>query len=74
MYPGLTLLLRKERGESERYIFVRACPHGLSRESVEKGVAGWSKVVVNQENLGRQNHNGSPPKGYLSLPGIYQIV
>jgi hypothetical protein len=74
MYPGLTLLLRKERGESERYIFVRACPHGLSRESVEKGVAGWSKVVVNHENLGRQNHNGSPPKGYLSLPGIYQIV
>jgi hypothetical protein len=74
MYPGLALLLRKERGESERYIFVRACPHGLSRDGVEKVVAGWSKVVVNQENVGRQNHNGSPPKGYLSLPGIYQIV
>jgi hypothetical protein len=73
MYPGLALLLRQEKGQPEQYAFVRACPHALSREGVEKAVAGWSRVVVHKENVG-QGHDGPPPKGYLSLPGVYRIV
>ncbi|KAK4031873.1 hypothetical protein C8A01DRAFT_41698 [Parachaetomium inaequale] len=73
MYPGLALLLRQEKGQPEHYAFVRVCPHALSREGVENAVASWSRVVVHKENVG-QGHDGPPPKGYLSLPGVYKIV
>ncbi|KAK4149144.1 heterokaryon incompatibility protein-domain-containing protein [Chaetomidium leptoderma] len=74
MYPRLALLLRGEKGEPEHYAFVRACPHALSREGIEKAVADWGRVVVHQEDVGRQENDGSPPKAYLSLPGVYKIV
>jgi hypothetical protein len=74
MYPGLALLLRRERGEPNQYTFVLACPHALSREGVERIVANWGKVVMYQQDLGRQEVRGSPAGGYLSLPGVYRIV
>ncbi|KAL2267991.1 hypothetical protein VTJ83DRAFT_2837 [Remersonia thermophila] len=74
MYPGLTLLLRREKGDGEMFKFLRVCPHALSREGVEKVVGGWSRVVVHREDPGRLEHDGSPPRGYLSLPGVYRIV
>ncbi|KAH6844530.1 heterokaryon incompatibility protein-domain-containing protein [Chaetomium sp. MPI-CAGE-AT-0009] len=72
VYPGLALLLRQQKGKPEHYAFVRACPHALTREGVEKAVANWSSVVLQEcaDPLG----TGPPPKGYLSLPGVYKIM
>jgi hypothetical protein len=74
MYPSLALLLQRERGEPPRYKFVLACPHALAREGVERVVANWGKVVMYQQDIGRQEIRGSPAGGYLSLPGVYRIV
>jgi hypothetical protein len=74
MYPGLALLLKKESTNSDNHVFVRVCPHSLSRQGVERLAESWSRVVVDQENLGRQDTHGSPSRAYLSLPGIYRIV
>ncbi|KAK3305610.1 heterokaryon incompatibility protein-domain-containing protein [Chaetomium strumarium] len=74
IFPGLALLLKRERGESEKYTFIRACPHALSRDGLERIVASWSRVVVFQEEIGRQDLEGSASKAYLSLPRVYEIV
>ncbi|KAK4234727.1 hypothetical protein C8A03DRAFT_18431 [Achaetomium macrosporum] len=74
MYPGLALLLKREKGDSEKYTFIRACPHALSRDSLERIVASWSRVVSFQEEIGRQDNDGSASKAYLSLPRVYEII
>jgi hypothetical protein len=74
MQPGLALLLKREKGESEKYTFIQACPHALSRDGLERIVASWSRVVVSQEEIGRQDNEGSASKAYLSLPRVYEIA
>ncbi|KAK3290852.1 uncharacterized protein B0H64DRAFT_446673 [Chaetomium fimeti] len=72
VHPGLALLLRQKKGKPEHYSFSRVCPHALTREGVEKAVANWRSVVLQEsaDPLGA----GPSPKGYLSLPGVYKIM
>ncbi|KAK3899949.1 hypothetical protein C8A05DRAFT_36426 [Staphylotrichum tortipilum] len=74
MYPGLALLLQQVRGDPEHFIFVQTCPHAPSRQGVERVVANWSQVVVEQDEMGLQGDDGTLVRAYLSLPRVYKIV
>jgi len=74
MYPGLALLLQQVRGEPEHFTFVQTCPHARSRQGIEKVVANWSRVVVDQEEMSLQGDDGPLARAYLSLPRVYKIV
>jgi len=69
MYPGLAALLHKC---DAHYVFVRICPHGLSKNGVEKLVEMWSSVVVDGK-LPEQTKEGLEDTSYRGPLETYKI-